>query len=188
MIIGGMTIRQTLAILSVAGLTACELPELPSWAELPSWPDLPSFSFGGEGPEESSSNECVAGSEKNYRALDWAGAKHTDIYNRKGKLVPSTVVLKSGTPNIIRLYNAGRGAWSFRAEEFFRAAAVVSVLYGGQTIFEPCLEAIKIGALKWAEIKIVPLRQGEFSFSGGGEVAFTLSFSTPSETGKIIVR
>lgn len=171
-----MTIRRVLAILSVAVLTACEVP------------DLPSFSFGGEGVEESASNDCAAGSEINYRALDWAGAKHTDIYNRKGKLFPSTVVLKANTANIIRLYNANKGAWSFRAEEFFRAAAVVSVLYGGQTDYGPCLEAVKIGPLKWAEIKIVPLRQGEFPFSGGGKVTFALPFSTPNETGKIIVR
>ncbi len=179
MTIGGMTIRGTtirrvLAILTFAVLTACEVP------------DLPSFSFGGEGAEESDANDCAAGAEKKYRAWDWADAKHTDIYNRNGKLNPSTVVLKANTANVIRLYNANKGAWSFGAEEFFRAAAVVSVLYGGRTIFEPCLKSIKIGALKWAEIKVVPLRQGEFSFAA--DTAYDLSFTSSTETGKIIVR
>ena len=91
-----MVIRPAIVILSILGLSACEMPQLPSWAK------LPSFSFGGEGVEKRSSDDCVPGSAEKYRTLNWAGAKQTDIYNRKAKLNPSTVVLTANTANIIR--------------------------------------------------------------------------------------
>lgn len=176
-----MNIRPLLAILSIVWLAACEMPQLPSWAK------LPSFSFGGEGAENRSSDDCVAGSAEKYRTLNWASAKHTDIYNRQTKFTPSTVVLKANTANIIRLYNATKGSWSFRADDFFRATAVVSVLYGNKLVSAPCLAGIKIGSRKWAELRLVPLRQGEYSF-GSEAATFELPFSTPIEAGKIIVR
>ncbi|MDA1090009.1 MAG: hypothetical protein O3A85_06835 [Proteobacteria bacterium] len=171
----------TLAILTLFGLTACEMPELPSWAK------MPSFSFGGEGAENSAAEDCATGTVGKYLAMDWAAAKHTNIYNRKTKLVPSTVVLTANSANIIRLYNGSKGTWSFRADEFFRSVVVVSVLYGNKLVSAPCLEGIKIGSLKWAELSLVPLRQGEYPF-GGDEATFGLPFSSPPETGKFIVR
>ncbi|HJO73607.1 MAG TPA: hypothetical protein QGH84_00115 [Rhodospirillales bacterium] len=176
-----MLIRSAIIILSIIGLSACEMPELPSWAK------LPSFSFGGEGAEEASSDDCKAGEAGKYRSMNWAGAKHIDIYNRQSKLTPSTVVLKANTANIIRLFNGTKGSWSFRADDFFRATAVVSVLYGENTVSAPCLEGIKIGSRKWAELRLVPLRQGEYFF-GSEEPTIELPFSTPAETGKFIVR
>jgi len=177
-----MTISRTAVILTLSlfGLSACDMPQLPSWAE------LPSFSFG-EGAEEVSGDDCTPGAAKTYRGLNWAAAKHTDIYNRKDKLSPSTVVLTAHTGNIIRLYNATKGTWRFRADEFFRSAAVVSVLYGNRTMLSPYLEGVSIGSRKWTEIRLVPLKQGEYSF-GSEAPTIELPFSTPPETGKIIVR
>ena len=176
-----MVIRPAIVILSILGLSACEMPQLPSWAK------LPSFSFGGEGVEKSSSDDCVPGSAEKYRTLNWAGAKQTDIYNRKAKLIPSTVVLTANTANIIRLYNGSKGTWGFRADEFFRATAVISILSGKKLVSAPCLAGVKIGSLKWAELRLVPLRQGEYFF-GSEKATFALPFSTPIETGKFIVR
>jgi len=170
----------------IFGLAACEMPKLPS---LPDLPDLSALSFGGEGTEISGAASCDPGTRVDLKALDWATAKHLDIYLRNGKPRPGTLVLTANTPNVLRLFNSGKGVWSFRAEEFFRSSAIVKIVYGGKRITENCIDAIKIGSLKWAELHIVPLRQGEFFFGEKASSDWTLSpFAAKSEAGQIIVR
>ncbi len=181
-----MTIKRTLILLLGLTLAACEMPNLPS---LPSLPSLPDFSFGFEGAEASETASCDPETQATVKGLDWAAAKHLDIYLRNGKPSPGTVVLKVNTANVLRLFNGSKGAWSFRAEEFFRAAVIVKIVYGGKRVTETCIDAINIGALKWAELYIVPLRQGEFLFGEKSSSGWTLNpFATKTETGQIIVR
>ena len=185
----GMTIKRTLVLLSVFALAACEMPKMPNLPSLPSLPSLSDFFFGGEGAEVSDAASCDIATRLDVKGLDWAGAKHLDIYLRKRKLSPSVVVLKANTPNVIRLFNSSKGVWSFRAEKFFRSSAIVKIVYGGKSILETCIDAIKIGSLKWAELYIVPLRQGEFFFGEKASSDWNLNpFATKGETGQIIVR
>ena len=182
----GMTIKRTLVLLLGLGLAACEMPKLPSLPPLPSLADL---SFGGEGAEASEAASCEPGTRNDVKGLDWAAAKHLDIYLRNGKISPGVVVLKANTAHVLRLFNGAKGVWSFRAEEFFRAAVIVKIVYGGKRISETCIDAIKIGSLKWAELYIVPLRQGEFFFGEKAASGWNLNpFAAKSETGQIIVR
>ena len=181
-----MTIRHALVLLSVFGLAACEMPKLPKLPSLPSFSDL---SFGGEGAEASATASCEDATRKDAKGFDWAAAKHLDIYLRKGRPKPGVVVLTVNTPNVLRLFNGDKGVWSFRAEEFFRSAVIVKIVYGGKRVTENCIDAIKIGSLKWAELHIVPLRQGEFFFGEKESSDWALNpFAAKSETGQIIVR
>ncbi len=181
-----MTIKRTLVLLLGLWLAACEMPKLP---EMPSLPGLADFSFGFEGTEASETASCEPANRPGVKGLDWAAAKHLDIYLRKGKISPGVLVLKVNTANVLRLFNGSKGVWSFRAEEFFRAAAIVKIVYAGKRISETCIDAIKIGSLKWAELYIVPLRQGEFFFGEKAASGWNLNpFAAKSETGQIIVR
>ena len=169
-------------------LAACEVPSLPDWASLPDLPTLPSFS--GEGPETVKDVDCEAATRLNLQALDWKGAKRLDIYSRKSGISPMNVVMTANTPNILRLYNGTRNIWTFRAEKFFKQAAVVQIVYGGKDVSETCIDAIRIGPLKWAEVRVVPLRQGEFYFRDDTPFGLTSVFSDEDEPspGHIIVR
>ncbi len=178
-----MTVRHALVLLLAFGLAACEMPKLPSL------PSLADFSFGFEGAETGDAASCGNATRPDLMGLDWAAAKHLDIYLRNGKLSPGVVILKVNTPNVLRLFNSTKGVWSFRAEEFFRSAAIVKIVYGGQRITENCIDAIKIGSLKWAELYIVPLSQGRFFFGEKSASDWALNpFAAKSEIGQIIVR
>lgn len=183
-----MTFKRLIALFAVIGLGACEAPSLPDWASLPDLPSLPSFS--GEGPETAKDVDCEEATRLNLQALDWKAAKRLDIYSRKSGISPKNVVMTANTPNILRLYNGTRNTWTFRAEEFFKQAAVVKILYGGKDVSETCIDAIRIGPLKWAEVRVVPLRQGEFYFHD--DTSFSLSSLISGEDepspGHIIVR
>ncbi len=181
-----MTIRNALVLILSLGLAACEMPKLPS---LPSLPSLADLSFGGEGVEASEAASCGNATRAKVKGLDWAAAKRHDIYLRNGKPSPGVVVLKVNTANVLRLFNGAKGVWSFRAEEFFRSAVIVKIVYGGKRITINCIDAIKIGSLKWAELHIVPLSQGEFFFGEKASPGWTLNpFAEKSESGQFIVR
>ena len=169
-----MTLKRLIALVPIIGLFACEGSSLPDWV---SWPDLPSLpSFSAEGPEAADDVDCEAASRLNLQALDWKGAKRLDIYSRKSGITPKNVVMTANTPNILRLYNGTRNDWTFRAEKFFKQAAIVKIIYGGKDVTETCIDAVRIGPLKWAEVRVVPLRQGEFYFRDDTSFGLTSLF------------
>lgn len=172
-----MKLRHIIAILSAAGLGAC------------SWPSLPSIPFPKEETDERPAISCDAATQLNLQALDWANAKRLDIHIRQARFLPGTLVMKVNFPTVLRLFNGDRKVWTFRAEEFFRASAVVRIDYDGRRMDETCIAAIKVGPLKGAQIQIVPLRQGEFPFRIQESLDLSLGlFSKPAKPGKIIVR
>lgn len=184
-----MTIKHFIAVLAVAGCSGISLPELPSLPKLPDLPSLPSFSFAGEGVEERPAISCDAVRRLNLQALDWAGAKRLDLYIRNSRFRPKTLVIKLNTPNVINVLNGGGDAWTFRAPEFFRSAGVARIIYDGREIPETCIESIKIGPAKGAELHVVPLRKGEYPFGDSSSFGLPLGpFSTPDVVGQIIVR
>ena len=174
---------KSLFLLTLFGVGACSWPELPS---LPSLPELPSFSLATEGTDNRPSESCDAEILENARGLDWQEAKTFDVHIRKDRLVPSTLVMKAEKPNIVRIFNRDRKVQTFRAEEFFKHAVVAGIYYDGHQVAESCITAIRIGPRKWAELLIVPLRQGEFPIGEDSPAAY--STEPPRKTGKIIVR
>jgi len=152
-------------------------------------PSLPSISFGDEGTESRPAISCAAATRLNLQALDWPNAKRLDIVIRKAKFAPGTVVMSLNTPNVIRIINNDRDMRTFRAEQFFRASGVAKIVYDGRQIAETCIDAIRIGPLKSAELQVVPLRKGEYPY--GQSTARDLPllpFETDNEIGQIIVR
>ncbi|NQV84461.1 MAG: hypothetical protein HQ494_11640 [Rhodospirillales bacterium] len=179
---------RVLILVAMVSLAACEKWSLPKLPSLPGFPSLASIS--GEGPETADDVDCEAATRLNLQAMDWKDAKRIDIYSRKNGLTPSSVVMTVNTPNILRLYNGTREVLNFRAQEFFQQAAVFKIIYGGKDVSETCIEAIRIGPLKWAEIRVVPLRQGEFSFRDDNSYGLSslIAGNDPPSPGHIIVR
>jgi len=172
-----MKLRHIIVILSATGLAAC------------SWPSLPSISFPKEKTDERPAISCDAATRLNLQALDWANANRLDIHIRQARFRPETLVMKVNSPTVLRLFNGDREVRTFRAKEFFRASAVVRIDYDGRRMDETCIDAIRIGPLKGAEIQIVPLRQGEFPFRIQQSLDLSLGlFSKAAKPGNIIVR
>ena len=181
-----MKLRLIIVILSAAGLGACSWPSLP---ELPSLPSLPSITFPKEETDLRPAISCDAATRLNLQALDWANAKRLDIHIRQARFLPGTLVMKANYPAVLRLFNGDKTAWTFRAKEFFRSSAVVRIDYDGRRMDETCIDAIKVGPLKGAQIQIVPLRQGEFPFRIEESLDLSLGlFSEPAKPGNFIVR
>ena len=184
-----MTIKNFIAVLAVAGCSGVSLPDLPSLPSLPDLPSLPSFSFAGEGVEERPAISCDAVIRLNLQALDWPNAKRLFLHIRNSRFRPATLVIKLNTPNVINVLNGGGDAWTFRAPEFFRSAAVTRIIYDGREVPETCIKAIRIGPAKGAELHVVPLRKGEYPFGDLSSFGLPLNpFPTPDEVGHIIVR
>jgi len=172
-----MKLRHIIIILSATGLGAC------------SWPSLPSISFPKEPTDERPAIGCDAATRLNLQALDWANAKRLDVHIRQARFRPGSLVMKVNFPTVLRLFNGDREVRTFRAKEFFRASAIVRIVYDGRRMDETCIDAIKIGPLKGAQIQIVPLRQGEFPFRIQQSLDLSLGlFSKPAKPGHIIVR
>ncbi|MCH7937350.1 MAG: hypothetical protein IH994_09725 [Proteobacteria bacterium] len=181
-----MKLRLIIVILSAVGLGACSWPSLP---ELPSLPSLPSIPLTKDETAERPAISCDAATQLNLQALDWADAKRLDIHIRQARFRPGTLVMKVNSPNVLRLFNGDREVRTFTAKEFFRSSAVVRIDYDGRRMDETCIDAIKIGPLKGAEIQIVPLRQGEFPFRIQQSLGLSLGlFSKPAKPGQFIVR
>tara|TARA_Y100000294_G_scaffold1400_2_gene1759 strand:+ start:6424 stop:6975 length:552 start_codon:yes stop_codon:yes gene_type:complete len=173
----GMKLRHIIVILSVTGLGAC------------SWPSLPSIPLTKDETGERPAISCDAATRLNLWALDWANAKRLDIHIRQARFMPGTLITKVNSPAVLRLFNGDRDVRTFRAKEFFRASAVVRIDYDGRRMDETCIDAIKVGPLKGAEIQIVPLRQGDFPFRTQESLDLSLGlFSKPGKPGHIIVR
>lgn len=181
-----MRLWKSVAVLSVAGMAACSSF---TWPSMPKMPSLPSFSFADEGTEERPAISCAAAARLNLQALDWPNAKHLDVLIRKARFTPGTLVMTLNTPNVIRITNGDRDMRTFRAEEFFRASGIAGIVYDGRTVPETCIDAIRIGPLKSAELRVVPLRKGEYLYGESTSRDLPLTpFTSESETGQIIVR
>jgi len=178
-----------LFLLSLFSLGACswELPSLPS---LPSLPKLPSFSFDSDGTDkrsgERSGESCDAEIINRAKDLDWQQAKIIDLNIRKGNFAPSILVMTAGMPNIVRIFNRDEDVRAFRAEAFFKNTVLAVIFYDGREVPETCINAIRIGPKKWAELHLVPLTAGDFPI--GDDTPAVYSREPARKSGKIIVR
>ncbi len=184
-----MKTRNCIAIVAAAGVAACSSFSMPSLPSLPKMPEMPSLSFGDEGAEARPAISCAAAMRLNLQALDWPNAKRLDVMIRKAKFTPGILVMQLNTPNVIRITNGDRNPRTFRAEEFFRASGITRIVYDGRPVPETCIDAIRIGPLKSAEVEVVPLRKGEYRYGESTSRDLPLTpFASESESGQIIVR
>lgn len=152
-------------------------------------PSLPALTADKEEPGNRPAVNCEDASRLNLKSVDWPGAEINDIQIRNERFTPGTLVLQMNKPTVIRVFNADKAVRTFNAKEFFRAAIIFEILYDGRSVPETCIDAIRIRAGKWTEIKIVPLRQGDYFYGKKDSSARSVTpFFTRSKTGQIIVR
>lgn len=183
-----MKTKNVIAILSILFIASCswpKMPEMPSLPSLPSLPDLPSLGLQNEGPEKRADVDCEETKRLKLEDLDWTQAKTVDLRLHDNRFTPSTMVMERNYATIFRIYNAEEGSKSFFARQFFRASAIAGINYFGRALLQTCIDAIRIGPKKWAEIRLVPLRQGDYFF---GKEDSILPFSDDKKGGKIVVR
>jgi len=186
-------IRGVLAVVAAAGVAACSWPQwatewTPEWAKV-SLPEMPSMSVLGDEPDRGPVISCDAATRLNLRAMDWDGAKRLDVHIRNELFTPATMVMAMNTPNVVTVFNDDTDTRTFGAKEFFRTAAIARIVYDGREVAENCIEGIRIGPAKWAELHLVPLRQGEFTYGeGSGGPPPRPPFATRGEIGRITVR
>ncbi len=175
----------SLFLLTLFSLSACswELPSLPS---LPSLPKLPSFSFDSDGTDKRSSESCDDEIINRAKDLEWKQAKIIDLNIRKGNFAPSILVMTAGMPNIVRIFNRDEDVRAFRAEAFFKNTVLAVIFYDGREVPDTCINAIRIGPKKWAELHLVPLNAGDFPI--GDDTPAAYSREPARKSGKIIVR
>lgn len=182
-----MNRRRIITVIAAGAVAACS--SWPSMPQMPSLPKMPSLSFKTEGPEERPAISCEAAARLNLRALDWPNAKQFEVQIRNERFTPGTLIMQVNTPNVVRVINGDRNVRAFRAEEFFRSSAVARIVYDGRIVPETCIDAIMMGPLKWAELHIVPLRQGDYRFGEDTSRSLPLTpFESSDRTGQIIVR
>ena len=183
-----MITKRLILLISLIGLSACEMPPMPDWTLKSNLPSIPFFI--GEGPKATDEKNCRPVTHLNSQDLNWEEAKQIKIFSRKSGIVPKRFLMNVNTPYIIRFYNSTNDTWNFHSEKFFKQAVVVKIIYGGKDVTLACIEAIRIGKLKWAEVHIVPLRKGKFNFQDKKFFSFRSLFSskTVPTTGQIIVR
>ncbi|MFQ5765619.1 MAG: hypothetical protein ACE5GT_11875 [Rhodospirillales bacterium] len=184
-----MATKRVIAVLSAVavGAAACSWP--PKMPSLPEMPEIPSFTLFEDEDADRPVISCDAATRLNLQALDWDDAKRLDVHILNQRFTPRVMVMTRNTANVVRVFNDDDSTRTFRAKEFFRATAIARIVYDGRDVAENCIDAIRIGPRKWAALHVVPLRQGNFSYSEGPvDPAPWLPFATPSEGGRIIVR
>lgn len=99
---------------------------------------------------------------------DWARALSPRLRVRQNEFEPVVLVLRKGTPYILRLENGDDRAHSFRAPTFFKAIVVKSLVPAEEGDAPPtALEAIVLAPHQTRELAFVPRHDGSFPFSDG---------------------
>ena len=157
-----MSIKIIVVLISTFWLFSCEQMSGMDWISSSNLPSIP-FHFG-EGPMAINQNDCKTKKVSNIQEALMNKAKQIEIFSRKKGIYPDKISLISGKPYILRLYNSTNTTWAFKAEDFFKKAAILKIIYEGKDATIACIESIRIGKLKWAEVHIIPFKKGIFNF------------------------
>jgi hypothetical protein len=183
-----MVINRFVILISIIGLYSCDQIQIPNWPSNSNLTSLP-FYFE-EGPKEGDKNNCRKKLQLNLQNLDWKKAKSIDIFSKYSGISPKKTLMNVNTPYVIKLYNGTNDNWNFQAENFFKNAAIEKIIYSGKIKKFLCIDLIRIGKLKWAEVHLVPLKIGVFNLKQ--ENKFTLKNLFFSEkksfSGQIVVQ
>lgn len=107
---------------------------------------------------------CIADPGKHIQAADWSKATTIDIRIRDDEFTPPLVRLKQNRPYVLRISN-GDDTWRyFQAHDFFRTAAIDNLSVGKKDSAETCINVLVIPEQETAELRLVPTRDGEYSF------------------------
>lgn len=156
-----MVINRFVVLISIIGLCACDQIQIPNWPSTSNLTSLP-FYFG-EGPKEEDKNNCRKKLQLDLQNIDWKKVKSIKIFSKYSGISPKKTLMNVNTPYVIKLYNGTNDNWNFQAENFLKNVAIKKIIYGGKDIKFLCIDLIRIGKLKWAEVHLVPLKIGVFN-------------------------
>ena len=114
--------------------------------------------------------------QPNLQELNWKKANRIQIFKRKSGISPKKIKLNIKNPYIMKIYNSTNNIWTFKADDFLEKVRIDKIIYNGKTIDLFCIEAIRVGKLKWAEIHLVPLQIGNFNFKDDDSLSFKKLF------------
>lgn len=118
--------------------------------------------------EAEAATAALTDAEAVLAKADWARALSPSLRIRQNEFEPVVLVLRKGSPYILRLENGDDRAHSFRAPAFFKAIVVKSLVPAedGDAPLT-ALEAIDLAPRQTRELAFVPRRDGSFPFSDG---------------------
>ena len=166
-----MITKRIFSLVSLFIISSCDTPIIPDWNSIPSL----EYNFG-EGPKKADNNSCNTSMQLNVQKLNWEKAKRIQIFKRKSGISPNKIKLNTKTPYILKIYNSTKDIWNFKVDDFLEKVRIAKIIYDGKTLDFFCIEAIRVGKLKWAEIHLVPLQTGNFNFSDDDSFSFKKLF------------
>lgn len=107
-------------------------------------------------------HKCVANTAKHTNAVNWSNAEVIDVAIRDGAFNPAGVHMTVGDPYVLRIANEDDTWRNFYAGKFLDSVALAQVSTGGATFERPCMLGVSIGAGKTAELRLVPLADGNY--------------------------
>ena len=117
-----------------------------------------------EGVSRYYSVPCMVKGAKQASTAKWDQAETIDITIQDGEFNPRSIYLKVGDPAILRFANKDGVDRFFSDNGFLRTSAVAQVSIGGFDHTKPCVNGLRIGPRKTAEVRLVPLNAGRYYF------------------------
>ena len=111
------------------------------------------------------SRACAAAAAEKTKGIDWAKARRVAIRIDREDFTPSSFSLELGRPYVLRFTNADDRLHTFHSKEFFNAVAVSGFTFAGRETAAKCVAAINIAAGESAEIRLVALTKGRYTWS-----------------------
>ncbi len=132
-----------------------------------------------------SQDACLQDTAEWLEGREWSEVEIVDIRIRQGEYSPMITHLSQERPYLLRLTNRDDVARAFRAREFFQSVALSKVTVGGSEKPDPCIAAVWMGPRETAEIELVAVRDGRYSFEDSSYVFDSLV--SGGATGVIVI-
>ena len=100
-------------------------------------------------------------------SVDWDKAKVVEITLDDFTFKPHEIILERNRPAILRLSNVGKLAHDMSGRGFFQVALIRQVSSDTFRVVTPYIQSIHVRPRQQAEIWLLPVRSGTFSFQCG---------------------
>ena len=138
-----LSFRVALAVLGVAGLSACA-------------PKTDEFASQGEG--------YPALSAAGTAAVDWSAAETVEIELSAYEFTPADLNFQAATPYRLVLTNAGEGSHNFVSEGFFKAIVAYELRTPEGTVTNPYVTRIVVPPGTTKELRFIATERGSYDF------------------------
>ena len=98
------------------------------------------------------------------KKADWTKAAVIEDSINNGRYKNGLISLWQNKPYIIRITNTSDSVHSFRTPSFLRDVAILKAVYKDKAVDEPCMNAFDMAPGSSAELHIVPLKKGNYSY------------------------